>query len=132
MAANTASLQTVREFVRIGATQARLPEARTVQLELVVEEIFLNVCRYAYADGSEGIAMLTCSIPELGEMSVEVADQGVAFNPLETPPPDVTLALEDRPTGGLGIFLVKSLASSVSYHRGDGWNRVTIFISANA
>ena len=132
MAANTASLHAAMEFVRSGALEASLPEARIGELDLLIEEIFMNVCRHAYPEGKQGVVTLTYSVPAPGELSVEVADQGVEFNPLTAAPPDVTLSLEDRPIGGLGIFLVKRLAPSIAYRRDHDWNRLMFGISARS
>jgi serine/threonine-protein kinase RsbW len=132
MAADTASLREAMEFVRTGALEASLPEARIGELDLLVEEIFMNVCRHAYPDGKQGVVTLGYSVPAPGELSVEVADQGAEFNPLTAAPPDVTLNLQSRPIGGLGIFLVKTLASSITYRRDRDWNRLTFGISAGS
>jgi len=132
IAANTASLHAATEFVRTGALEASLPETRIGELDLLIEEIFMNVCRYAYPDGRQGVVTLTYSVPAPGELSVEVADQGAEFNPLTAAPPDSTLNLESRPIGGLGIFLVKALAPSITYRRDRGWNRLTFGISAGS
>ncbi len=82
IAAKTASLHAAMEFVREGAREASLPEARLGELDLLIEEVFMNVCRHAYPDGMQGVVTLTYSVPAPGELSVEVADQGVEFNPL--------------------------------------------------
>jgi serine/threonine-protein kinase RsbW len=132
MSANTASLHAATEFVRAGALEAGLPEARIGELDLLIEEIFMNVCCHAYPDGRQGVVTLTYSVPAPGELSVEVADQGAEFNPLTAPPPDLTLDLESRPIGGLGIFLVKTLAPSVTYRRDRDWNRLTFGMSAGS
>src|SRR5579862_5938746 len=132
MAANIASLHAAIEFVRTGALEAGLPEARLGELDLLIEEIFMNVCCHAYPDGRQGIVTLTYSIPALGQLSVEVADQGAEFNPLASAAPDLTLNLEGRPIGGLGIFLVKALASSMTYRRERDWNRLTFGMSAGS
>lgn len=132
MAANTASLDTALEFVRTGAAEARLPEERIGELDLLIEEIFMNVCSHAYPDGQQGIVTFAYSVPAPGELRVEVADQGAEFNPLTAAPPDVTLNLESRPVGGLGILLVKTLAPSVTYRRDRDWNRLTFGISAGS
>jgi serine/threonine-protein kinase RsbW len=118
------------DFVRTGAREASLPEARLGELDLLIEEIFMNTCCHAYQDGRQGVATVTYSVPAPGELSVEVADQGAEFNPLTAAAPDLTLNLESRPIGGLGIVLVKALASSLSYRRDRGWNRLTFGISA--
>jgi serine/threonine-protein kinase RsbW len=132
MSANTASLHAAMEFVRTGALEAGLPEARLNELDLLIEEIFMNVCRHAYPDGTQGVVVLTYSAPAPGELRVEVADQGVEFNPLTAAPPDLTLDLKDWPIGGLGIFLVKTLALSVTYRRDHDWNRLTFGISGRS
>jgi serine/threonine-protein kinase RsbW len=129
-AADAAFLRAAMEFVRAGGLEASLPEARIEELDLLIEEIFLNVCLHAYPDGREGIVTLTYSVPAPGELRVEVADQGAEFNPLTAPPADVTLDLRDRPIGGLGIVLVKALAPSVTYRRDRDWNRLTFGLSA--
>jgi len=128
--AKTACLHQVMEFVRKGAAEADLPSARLAELDLLIEEIFMNVCRHAYPQGAPGIVTVTYWVLAPGELKVEVADQGGDFNPLMAESPDVTLDLEHRPIGGLGIFLVKKLAASLTHRRQDGWNRLTFGISA--
>jgi len=132
IAANTGSLHAATEFARTGALEASLPEARIGELDLLIEEIFMNVCWHAYPDGRQGVVALTYSVPAPGELRVEVADQGAAFNPLTAAPPDLTLNLEGRPIGGLGIFLVKTLAPSLTYRRDRDWNRLTFGITASS
>ena len=112
--------------------EASLGEARAGELDLLIEEIFMNVCCYGYPDGRQGFVTLTYSIPAPGELSVEVADQGAEFNPLTVAAPDLTLNLESRPIGGLGIFIVKTLAPSITYRRDRDWNRLTFAISAGS
>jgi serine/threonine-protein kinase RsbW len=128
--ANTACLQAAITFVRTGAVEANIPEARIGELDLLIEEIFMNVCRHGYPDGRPGVVTLTYLVSAPGELSVEVADQGVEFNPLRAAPPDVTSSLENRPIGGLGIFLVKRLTRFITYRRDRDWNRLTFGISA--
>ena len=132
IAATAASLRAVTEFVRKGALEASLPEARIGELDLLIDELITNVCTHAYPDDIPGVVTVTYSVPAPGELSVEVADQGVEFNPLKAKPPDLTLSLEERPIGGLGIHLVKTLATSLTYRREHGWNRLTFGISADS
>jgi anti-sigma regulatory factor (Ser/Thr protein kinase) len=120
------------DFVRAGAVEAELPNARIDALDLILEEAIVNVCHYAYPKGEPGIMKVAYSIPAPGELSVEIADQGHEFNPLSAETPDVTLSLENRRVGGLGILLVKRLATSLTWRREDGWNRLTVGISAAA
>jgi len=130
--AKAGSLGAVTEFVRSGARQANLPEPRQGELDILIEEILINLSRYAYPEGAPGSVTITYLVPKPGELLVEVADQGREFDPLAASPPDLTLDLEGRPIGGLGIFLVKSLANSLTYRREQGWNRLTFGISAGS
>jgi len=120
------------EFVQKGALEASLAPVCAGELDLLIEEIFMNVCRYAYPDSAPGMVTVTYWVPAPGELRVEVADQGVEFNPLTAEPADVTLDLEHRPIGGLGIFLVQKLSASLAYRREEGWNRLTFGISARS
>jgi serine/threonine-protein kinase RsbW len=132
IAAKAGSLHAVTAFVRIGAREASLPEARIEELDLLIDELIMNVCTHAYPDDIPGDVTVSYSVSAPGVLSVEVADQGVAFNPLKAGPPDLTLSLEDRPIGGLGIHLVKTLATSLTYRREQGWNRLSFGISAGS
>jgi len=59
-------------------------------------------------------------------------DDGAAFDPLARADPDIHADIEDRPIGGLGIFLVRELAESVSYERIGGDNVLTVGLRASA
>jgi serine/threonine-protein kinase RsbW len=131
LVAKAESLGPATEFIRKGAREANLPESRTDELELLIEEILVNIWKYSYPIDSPGTVTVTYSVPEPGELAVEVGDQGVEFDPLEASPPDLTLDLAQRPVGGLGILLLKSFARSLTYRREHGWNRLTFGISAN-
>ncbi|HKD05987.1 MAG TPA: ATP-binding protein [Bryobacteraceae bacterium] len=132
VAAKPSSLRDVRDFVREGAIGAKLPEARMGELDLLVEELLMNVCAYAYPNDRPGDVTVSYSVPGPGELSIELADQGAEFNPLKMEQPDLTLSLEARPVGGLGIHLVKTFAKSLSYRREQGWNRLTFGFSAGS
>jgi anti-sigma regulatory factor (Ser/Thr protein kinase) len=132
LAADAASLGPATEFVRKGANEANLPESRIGELDLVVEEILMNLSRYAYPGGAPGNVTVTYSVPAPGALRVEFADQGCEFDPLTASPPDLALDLSGRPIGGLGIFLVKSFADTLAYRREEGWNRLVLGISAGS
>ena len=66
-------------------------------------------------------------LPTLAEIEetgaeVEVEDDGLCFNPLDAPEPDLTGPIEDRPIGGLGIYLVKNIMDELDYRRREGRN----------
>jgi anti-sigma regulatory factor (Ser/Thr protein kinase) len=132
LAAEAGSLSAATEFVRKGALEAKLPERRIAELDLVVEEILMNLSRYAYPEGSPGEVTITFAVPAPGALHVEFADQGCEFDPLAGGAPDLALDLSGRPIGGLGIFLVKSFADSLTYRREKGWNRLAVGISSGS
>lgn len=128
--AKAESLGPVTRFVREAACQANLPESRLNELDLLVEEVFMNIVRHSYPEGLPGPVSICCLIAAPGELAVEFGDQGPEFNPLNLSPPDLTLDLADRPIGGLGVFLLKAFADSLSYRREHGWNRLTLGFSS--
>lgn len=130
LAADLASLESATEFARLGAVAAGLPEDCWGHLDLVVEEIFVNVVRYAYSPGANGIVELSYCVPQTGLLSVEIADQGAEYNPLTLREPNLPGALKERSVGGLGVFLVRRLTESLDYRRDGGWNRLRFGISA--
>jgi len=93
--------------------------------ELVTEEAVVNVCKYAYSDG-EGKVRLRC-MGEGDRFVIEVTDWGGPFDATAVPDPD--LALEERPVGGLGIYLIKKMTDEMRYTREDGRNVLRLFIS---
>ncbi|HKW15240.1 MAG TPA: ATP-binding protein [Candidatus Krumholzibacteria bacterium] len=97
---------------------------RTIHhVRLVVEELVVNVVRYAYADASAhkiGVDVRT----EPRRVVVTIEDDGRPFNPNDAPPVAVREAMEQRRGGGLGIHLVKKLSRELTYTRVDNRNRV--------
>jgi len=132
LAADLRSLSQATEFALEGARAAGLPAERMEHVALMVEEIFVNIASYAYAEGQSGIVEIRCETPEQGVLCVEVADRGAEFNPLTLPEPDLPPAIERRAVGGLGMFLVRRLADVLEYQRDDGWNRLRLRITAAA
>jgi len=93
------------------------------QIGIAADEIFSNIARYAYAPKT-GYAEIRVNAGD--EITVEFADSGIAYNPLETADPNVSVEAEERKIGGLGIFLVKKLMDSVEYRRENGMNILTV------
>lgn len=110
------SITPFREFVRAGALEAGILPEELEKLDLILEEILINVARYAYAP-EKGVVEVVYSPHGAGRLRVEVIDSGRVFNPLAIIPPDLSGGLADRPIGGLGVFLVRSMANSIDYRR---------------
>ena len=104
--------------------QKGCPMKEQTQIEMAVEEIFINIASYAYPDGP-GTARLTFSGGEK-EAVVTFRDYGIPYDPLAREDPDVTLSAEERKIGGLGIYLVKTTMDKTAYRYEDGQNVFTI------
>jgi len=96
-----------------------------IQIDVAVEEMYVNVASYAYGDG---VGPVTVRVEESAPRTVSITliDEGVPYNPLAKPDPDVTLSAEEREIGGLGIFLVKKNMDKMEYHRDGEYNVLTI------
>jgi serine/threonine-protein kinase RsbW len=92
---------------------------------LALEEAFVNICHHAYQN-SEGGIEITCSCDDDPDPAfvLEIADKGAPFDVLSLPDPDTTLSVEERPVGGLGIYLIRTLSSSAIYTRANNQNRL--------
>ena len=126
VAADLDSLNDVLAFVdgemeRAGCSMNLMP-----QVDMAVEEIFVNIARYAYHPEA-GEASVRC---EAGgdpfQIVVGFADRGRPFNPLDREDPDVTLDAEARQLGGLGILMAKKLMDEIQYEYRDGKNILTL------
>lgn len=126
------SLPDALAFLRSQACSAALPESSLARLDVVIEELFLNIALYSYDNLDPGPVQLTCTCPASGTLVVEIADQGLAFNPLISEPPKLDHSIEERKSGGLGIYIAKQWTSSIEYLRTDGWNRLTLTISTGS
>jgi anti-sigma regulatory factor (Ser/Thr protein kinase) len=109
-------------FVRGTMEEAGVSDDAATGIELAVEEIFVNIALYAYRTGESGrYVTLRCEAgPEM--FSLEFADSGEPFNPLEIGEPDLSLDVMKREPGGLGLFIVKRIMDVVEYRREEGKN----------
>lgn len=108
-----------------GELDAKEVSPRIVMPYLVaVEEIFVNVAHYAY-QGEIGVVDIEFEISD--KAKITFTDSGVPFDPLARKDPDVTADAEDRPIGGLGIYMVKKSMDGLEYHREDDKNVFTFW-----
>ena len=98
-------------------------EGVNFKLRLCAEEILENIVNYS---GSNWLSV-DCRRRD-SEFEMEFADGGIRFDPLKKPDPDLTLSIEERPIGGLGIFICKQMMDTVSYRYEDGQNITTMSI----
>ncbi len=124
--ARTENLPQVLAFVDEQLEAADCPMKIQMQIDIAVEEIFVNIAHYAY-NPEVGTAMVRVEI--LGDppsVDITFIDGGVPYDPLAKADPDVTLSAEERQIGGLGIFMVKKSMDDVKYTYLDGHNILTL------
>jgi anti-sigma regulatory factor (Ser/Thr protein kinase) len=97
-----------------------------MQLDVAVEELFVNISHYAYTPDTGNAIIHVDEDNENNQIYITFTDTGKPYNPLARPDPDVTLSAEERQIGGLGIFMVKKSMDDVRYEYKDGCNILTI------
>ncbi len=120
------NLDQVLDFVNQQMELAGCTPKLMNQVDVAVEEIYVNIARYAYHP-DVGKAQVRC---ETGgdpfRIVIGFVDRGRPYNPLEKEDPDVTLSAEKREIGGLGIFLAKQLMDEIEYEFREGQNILTL------
>ena len=98
------------------------------KLDMCAEEIYANISFYAYPPKTGAVCV---SLEKTDDsVTMKFKDSGVAYNPLEKPDPNIDLPPEQRPIGGLGIYMVKNMADNVEYHRIENENILTIMFKS--
>jgi serine phosphatase RsbU (regulator of sigma subunit)/anti-sigma regulatory factor (Ser/Thr protein kinase)/HPt (histidine-containing phosphotransfer) domain-containing protein len=122
---------TLEELGRAAAAVRAHCEARGVardptdDLLLGLDEVVANIVKHGYRGDPGGSITLRVRIGQ-DAVSLEIRDQAPAFNPLETAPPDLDVSLDDRPAGGLGLYLARSVVDGMEYERVGGENRLLL------
>lgn len=94
------------------------------QIEMVVEELYVNIVSYAYVPQTGSATIRTDITSDKAEITF--IDSGMQYDPLAKPDPDMTIPVWKRQVGGLGIFMVKKSMDDVRYEYKDGENILTI------
>ena len=109
-----------------------LPQELNMPINLALEEAVSNVMLYAYP-GKSGQVLVECTkkmkgerLKDEGQIIFTITDSGVPFDPTQQEDPDVTQSAEERPIGGLGIFLVRQIMDDIRYERKDEKNILTL------
>ncbi len=109
------------EFVETIAEEKQLDQSLAMSLNLALEEAVTNVILYAYPKGADGLVDVE-AILKPHSLEFIITDSGVPFDPTAVPEADVTLSADERPIGGLGIYLVNKLMDELHYQRIDDKN----------
>ena len=124
--ASVDQLQNVIDFVVSHLEAVDCPPKAQMQMEVAIEEIFVNIAHYAYAPS---IGKATVRVEVSGDpvtVSITFMDRGTPYDPLKKDDPDVTLSADDRQIGGLGVFMTKKIMDDVSYEYKNGQNILTL------
>ena len=124
--AKVENLDQVLSFVDGYLEQANCPMKVNMQIDVAVEELYVNIASYAYAPQTGMVAIRVKLLEDPQAARITFVDRGIPYDPLKKPDPDVTLSAEDRQIGGLGIYMVKKSMDSMEYEYKDGQNILTI------
>ena len=120
---NHSQLEQIPAAVEEFAERDNWPPDLVFKLNLALEELGVNIVNYSGATGEIEISLAS----DDETVTIEIADNGRPFNPLAEPAtPDISAPLGERPIGGLGVHLVRSMMDELSYSREDGMNRLAM------
>ena len=118
------NMNTVTAFVDDFLDQIACPMKSRIQINIVIDEIFGNICHYAYKDSIGAVTVRVESGNTPKAVFLTFTDNGIPYNPLETEDPDITSSSEERKIGGLGIYLVKKNMDEMKYEYLNQQNRL--------
>ncbi len=113
------------EAVESLGEQEEWPPGLIFQVNLALEELGINIMNYG--ETAEDQEILISLVSDEATITIKISDAGKPFNPLtDKPDPDVTQDLDERPIGGLGVYLVRTLMDELYYHREGDRNHLTL------
>ena len=129
--ARSEELPRVAEAVERMAERDGWSPKQSFQVNLVLEELALNVMTHGRAGGARNLEIILA--PGEGALKIELIDDGPRFDPMEDAPEfQADLPIEERPIGGVGVHLVRTLADSASYRYEHGKNHLTLMMPLGA
>lgn len=120
-------LENVRAFADAVLTDTIASKEDQMAIELAIEEVFVNIVKYASLPETGNIMVSYEHDSNEEEIVIQFQDEGRPFNPLKLREPDVTAELSERTPGGLGIYMLKNLMDKVEYEYVEGMNRLVIW-----
>ena len=123
-AAELESLSVFRQFISDCCGRHEVPEETVFDLKLAVDEACTNIIQHGYKGMDPGSIILSFRI-ESDRILVQITDFGHVFEPAEAPRPDLEAALEDRPLGGLGLYLIYQTMDNIDYQSSEDGNTLT-------
>ena len=120
------ALNSFLAFAEEELEKAECPMKAVISITVALEEVFVNVAHYAYPDSTGNVNLSIDFDSESRQMTFQMSDSGIPFDPLAKPDPDITLSAEERQIGGLGIFMMKKTMDDVNYAYTGGKNVLTM------
>ncbi len=121
-----ADLPRLVEFAEKFACRCGLPDPERARLSIILEELFTNAVRYGYPGGASEGRIEVALAAEPGRIEIDFSDDGAPFDPLAERSPEFDVAPTERPVGGLGLHILRSLVDEARYRREGGRNRLTL------
>lgn len=118
-------IDTVRKFFDDYSKENKLTEKTVHDIQMALDELLTNIVNYGYEDTDEHQIDIHFGVND-DAVKVEIIDDSKPYNILEKDNPDISLSMEDKPIGGLGIFLIKKLMSNVDYYTEEGKNHLVM------
>ena len=115
----------LQEFVEGVGEELNIDPSTVMSLNLALEEAVVNVMNYAYSPESGGDVVIEAEANDV-RLKFTIIDSGAPFDPTAVTDADTTLSTEERPIGGLGIYLVRQIMDSINYERVDGKNILSL------
>ncbi len=125
LAGSLKELENLTDRVQRFCHEHSLDNGVEFDLNLVLEELFVNAVQHGGCEGMPEAARITLQSAD-GRVKVEFSDRGTPFDPTQVPSPDFNVAPEDRRPGGLGIHLVRELMRDLQYRRDTDWNHLSM------
>lgn len=122
---DVAELDRVLTLVAELCARHSIPPDTEYDLKLALDEVVANVARHAYPEGEKHQFTLEIEVND-AEFMARLEDAGKAFDPTAHPAPNLDAPVEERSEGGLGIYLVRQIMTSVDYQRAGGKNILTL------
>jgi len=123
-AAELESLSVFRDFISDCCSRHQIPDGTVFELKLAVDEACTNIIEHGYKGMDPGSIILSFRI-ESDRVLIQITDFGHIFEPSDAPTPDVEAALEDRPLGGMGLFLIYKTMDTIDYQASEDGNTLT-------
>jgi anti-sigma regulatory factor (Ser/Thr protein kinase) len=122
--AEHAELTRLQAFVDAFAQECALPDDERSRLLVILEELFINAVTHGHGPHSAGGSIIVALGRRAGRLRISFIDDGPPFDPLAEGAPDLDAAGEERPIGGLGIYIVRALVDQARYRREGGRNHL--------